>query len=186
VAERLYRSRDDRMLAGVAGGLAEILDADPSLVRIVWAGLAFFTGGIALLVYVVMAIVVPEAPAGWNPRAAAAPGEPGASGPSGDSNATGTPPTAGSSGSSATPPPGSYWAMDREARAEARRARRGSSTDASRAGLIGGLVLVVIGSIFLIREVVPWFDWDLWWPIGLIALGGLFLVLALLPSRPGR
>ena len=34
---RLYRSRDDRMLAGVAGGLAEIWDADPSLVRILWA-----------------------------------------------------------------------------------------------------------------------------------------------------
>jgi phage shock protein C len=33
---RLYRSRRDRMLAGVAGGLAEMWDADPSLVRIVW------------------------------------------------------------------------------------------------------------------------------------------------------
>ena len=35
--DRLYRSRTDRMLAGVAGGLAEMWDADPSLVRIVWA-----------------------------------------------------------------------------------------------------------------------------------------------------
>ena len=47
VAEPLYRSRDDRMLAGVAAGVAETLDADPSLVRIVWALLAIFTGGIA-------------------------------------------------------------------------------------------------------------------------------------------
>ena len=59
---RLYRSRDDRMLAGVAGGLAEIWDADPSLVRILWAILVPLTGGIALVVYVVMAIVVPEEP----------------------------------------------------------------------------------------------------------------------------
>ena len=58
--ERLYRSRDDRMLAGVAGGLAERWDMDPSLVRIVWAVLVILTGGIALLVYIVMAIVVPE------------------------------------------------------------------------------------------------------------------------------
>jgi phage shock protein C len=58
--EHLYRSRDDRMLAGVAGGLAEIWDADPSLIRIVWALLVVLTGGIALLVYIVMAIVVPE------------------------------------------------------------------------------------------------------------------------------
>ena len=62
-------------------------------------------------------------------------------------------------------------------------AARPWSADASRAGLIGGLVLIVIGAIFLIREVVPAFDWDLWWPIGLILLGGLLLVLALLPNR---
>ena len=48
--ERLYRSRDDRMLAGVAGGLAEMWDADPSLVRIVWALLVFVTGGFAFFV----------------------------------------------------------------------------------------------------------------------------------------
>src|SRR3972149_6092116 len=58
--DRLYRSRDERMIAGVAGGLAERLDLDPSLVRIIWAVLVLPTGFLALLVYVVMAIVVPE------------------------------------------------------------------------------------------------------------------------------
>jgi phage shock protein C len=53
------------MLAGVAAGVAEALDADPSLVRIAWALLTIFTGGIAFLVYVVMAIVVPIAPPGY-------------------------------------------------------------------------------------------------------------------------
>ena len=48
MGDRLYRSRQDRMLAGVAGGLAEMWDADPSLVRIIWALLVIFTGGIAL------------------------------------------------------------------------------------------------------------------------------------------
>ena len=48
------------MIAGVAGGLAEFWDADPSLIRIVWALLVVLTGGIALLVYIIMAIVVPE------------------------------------------------------------------------------------------------------------------------------
>ncbi len=56
------------MLAGVAAGVAETLDADPSLVRILWAMLAIFTGGIAFVVYIVMAIVVPEAPAGSETR----------------------------------------------------------------------------------------------------------------------
>ena len=77
--EHLYRSRDDRMIAGVAGGLADLWDADPSLIRIVWALLVFLTGGLALLVYVVMAIVVPEeepwpaAPAAGPPPAAPTP-----------------------------------------------------------------------------------------------------------------
>jgi phage shock protein C len=79
VAERLYRSRHDRMLAGVAAGVADALDADPSLVRIAWALLVIFTGGIAFVVYVVMAIVVPEAPAGSNAMTPPpAGGEPGA------------------------------------------------------------------------------------------------------------
>ena len=76
--DRLYRSRDERILAGVAGGVAERFDLDPSLVRIVWVILAIVTGGAFFWLYVVMAIVVPEAPsatdpwAGWT--AAAAPG----------------------------------------------------------------------------------------------------------------
>jgi len=60
MAGRLYRSRRDRMIAGVAGGLAEMWGADPSLVRIIWALLVILTGGAALLVYIVMAIVVPD------------------------------------------------------------------------------------------------------------------------------
>jgi phage shock protein C len=62
--DRLYRSVDDRMLAGVAGGVAERLDADPSIIRIVWALLIVLTGGVALVAYVVMAVVVPDAPDG--------------------------------------------------------------------------------------------------------------------------
>ena len=75
--DRLYRSRDDRVLAGVAGGLAERLDLDPSLVRVVWAILIVLSGGLFLLLYVIMAIVVPEAPlgadrwAGWAASSAA-------------------------------------------------------------------------------------------------------------------
>ena len=50
--------------------------------------------------------------------------------------------------------------------------------------LIAGLVLIVICGFFLVREFVPWFDWRLWWPIGLIGLGLLLLVFALRPGRP--
>ncbi|MEZ0241124.1 MAG: PspC domain-containing protein, partial [Chloroflexota bacterium] len=59
--ERLYRSRDDRMIFGVAGGMADWLDVDPAIVRIVWA-LLIFAGGAGLLLYIVAAIVIPEEP----------------------------------------------------------------------------------------------------------------------------
>jgi phage shock protein PspC (stress-responsive transcriptional regulator) len=55
-------------MTGVAGGLALYLDVDPSLVRVAWVVLAFLTGGLFALVYIVMAIVVPMAPPGWTGR----------------------------------------------------------------------------------------------------------------------
>lgn len=64
MTDRLYRSRDERMFAGVAGGVAERFDLDPSLVRVVWIILMFLSGSLSFWLYVVMAIVVPEAPTG--------------------------------------------------------------------------------------------------------------------------
>jgi phage shock protein PspC (stress-responsive transcriptional regulator) len=76
VNDRLYRSRQDRMFAGVAGGIAERFDLDPSLVRVLWVILMFLTGGLFFLLYVVMAIVVPEAPLGPDRWAAWSAGPP--------------------------------------------------------------------------------------------------------------
>ena len=60
---RLYRSRRHRMIAGVCGGLAERYDWDPSTVRLVFALLMFVPIPTHIaLVYIVMWIVVPEAP----------------------------------------------------------------------------------------------------------------------------
>lgn len=59
--KRLYRSRKQRSIAGVCGGIAEYLDVDPSLVRIAWVILSMM-GGPAVLLYIVMAAVVPEEP----------------------------------------------------------------------------------------------------------------------------
>jgi len=57
---RIYRSRDERMIAGVAGGLADYLDLDPSILRILWLVALFTTGPIALLVYVLCAFIIPS------------------------------------------------------------------------------------------------------------------------------
>ena len=58
----LTRSSSDRKIAGVAGGLAEHLDLDPTLVRVGFAVSILFTGA-GLLAYLVMMAVVPAAAA---------------------------------------------------------------------------------------------------------------------------
>ena len=73
--ERLYRARDDRFILGVAAGVADQLNVDPSLVRILWAILIIPTGGLALLLYIIMAFVVPEEPADLDASASAATGQ---------------------------------------------------------------------------------------------------------------
>ena len=59
--KRLYRSRNDRKLAGVCGGIAEYYGWDPTLVRIAWIVLTLL-GGSGILIYLIMWLVMPEAP----------------------------------------------------------------------------------------------------------------------------
>jgi phage shock protein C len=61
VNRRLYRCRTDRRLAGVAAGVAEFFDLDPTLVRVLWF-LSIFLGGLGVLLYIGMAIIVPLEP----------------------------------------------------------------------------------------------------------------------------
>ena len=62
--QRLYRSRSERMLFGVCGGLATYFDLDPTLVRLVFCVADALATGIGLIVYIVMAIITPQDPAG--------------------------------------------------------------------------------------------------------------------------
>jgi phage shock protein C len=60
--KRLYRSRSDRMIGGVAGGLAEYLGIDPTIARILW-GLAFLPGGVpGLALYLLCWLIIPLEP----------------------------------------------------------------------------------------------------------------------------
>jgi Putative stress-responsive transcriptional regulator len=162
------------MLAGVAAGVAETLDADPSIVRILWALLAILTGGVAFLVYIVMAIVVPEGPGDLEMPV----GAPGASG--------GIPGTGDTPPSPAPVPVSPTRSAERTARRAARRARRREAGDSGGAALIFGVVLIVIGAFFLLRQFLPWFGFHLWWPIAIVTLGILLIVVSVRPSRPTK
>lgn len=65
--KRLYRSQSDRMVAGLAGGIAEYFDVDSTWIRLLFLTLAVFSLGTFLVVYLIGWIVVPEAP-GATPR----------------------------------------------------------------------------------------------------------------------
>jgi phage shock protein PspC (stress-responsive transcriptional regulator) len=59
--KKLYKSRTDKKLCGVLGGLAKYLEVDPSIVRIIGALLVLFTG-VGLVAYIVAALVIPFEP----------------------------------------------------------------------------------------------------------------------------
>ncbi len=170
---RLYRSEQERFLGGVAGGIADYFDLDPSLVRVAWAVLIIASGGLFLLLYIVMWFVVPEAPPGyvggsrWSSPA-----------PRTDAPAAGPAPVAGvASGASAepsgTPAPNVDWAAHR---AERRRRRSGDG------GILIGAVLILIGIWFLARDSLPWLRTADLWPLALILIGLILLVGAVRSS----
>ncbi|MBU4404034.1 MAG: PspC domain-containing protein [Candidatus Aminicenantes bacterium] len=138
--KRLYRSRKNRMLGGVCGGIAEYFNIDPVIVRLVVVAL-FFVGGSALLAYVIALIVIPYEPfetaVGNNKEAASA----------------AAPVQASQSPSDAVP-------------------------------LFLGIVLIVIGGVFLLHNLPifdPFYGWarhivrHFFWP-SLLIVFGIFII----------
>ena len=56
---KLYKSNQNKMIAGVCGGLGEFFDVDPTLIRLLWVIFALVAGS-GLLVYIASAIIIPE------------------------------------------------------------------------------------------------------------------------------
>ena len=79
--KELRRSRTNRIIAGVCGGIGEYLEISPNVIRLVWVIVTVFTVGIGVLAYLVAWLVIPEeeSPAGGNAPASTA-----TSGPSAD------------------------------------------------------------------------------------------------------
>lgn len=70
---RLYRSRSDAVIAGVCGGLGHYMGIDPILIRVLFVLLAIFGDGAGVLIYIIMAIVVPRIPEGQEEVSSARP-----------------------------------------------------------------------------------------------------------------
>ena len=61
MAKRIYRLRNDRKIAGVCSGIAEYLDIDPTIVRMIWLA-AVLLGGCGVVAYIIAMIVIPQQP----------------------------------------------------------------------------------------------------------------------------
>ncbi len=63
MSRKIYRSRTDRKLSGVCAGLAEYINADVTIIRLIWAIITFFTGiFVGFVIYIICAIIIPEEP----------------------------------------------------------------------------------------------------------------------------
>ena len=58
--KKLYRSRENKQLCGVCGGIAQYFDIDPTIIRVIWALVAL--SGAGILAYIACAFIIPEAP----------------------------------------------------------------------------------------------------------------------------
>jgi phage shock protein C len=67
---RLMRTRSDRKIAGVAGGMGKYLDVDPTLMRVLWLLLFFALPPAGLIGYIAAWIVMPQEPESYVPSAA--------------------------------------------------------------------------------------------------------------------
>ncbi|MEK7354685.1 MAG: PspC domain-containing protein [Chloroflexota bacterium] len=150
--KRLYRSRTDRMIWGVCGGIADYFGIDPTIVRVLAVLLTLASGGAGFVIYVVMAVVVPlESSPSREPRDVIR------------ENVEEIKQTATNLGE--------------EMRSTFAR-HEGEVREMSRTGMRHGgyfiaVILIVIGVLFLLSNFnfFWWFRWRYLWPVILIAIG---------------
>jgi phage shock protein C len=152
--KKLYRSRSDRMLWGVCGGLAKYFDMDPVVIRII-AVLTIFINGFGILAYIIMAIVVPlEGSKAAEPKATI------------KENVEEMKETAEEVGREVR----SSLTEEKEAEDKSRHLRRN----------VLGIVLIVVGVIFLLGsfDLFWWFSWGNLWPLIIVAIGVIIILSA--------
>ena len=61
IVKKLYRSKKERMIAGICGGIADYFEVDPTLIRLLWAGLTILTAVLpGTIIYLLAWIIIPE------------------------------------------------------------------------------------------------------------------------------
>jgi len=149
--KRLYKSRKERVIWGVAGGMAEYFEVDPTLVRLAWVLVAF--SGVGVLAYIVASLIIPEAPY------ETAPG-------SRTTRESGEVPVAGQGTVPTAPAEGGVLEWPKDGRRDEPRPKSMVSDPRT-----FGLILVLLGAVLMVRRVIPSFVLNNLWPVALILLG---------------
>lgn len=147
--KRLFRSRTNRAVAGVAGGLGEFFGVDPVIVRVIFAILAIAGGG-GVLIYVLLWIFVPYR-------------------------------TEGEFTGSSNPQESNEFTKNNEKVSDKDfiSEKTEEKTGHSKGSIFAGIILIMLGFIFLADRIIPNINFGDFWPvilivIGLLMLGGTF------------
>jgi len=153
MAKKLYRSTTDKMLGGIAGGLSEYFDIDSTLIRVLFI-LTVFLGGGGIIAYIILWIIVPERAFVVTPGPATTDvGE-----QSDEQDKPGS-----ETGSSSN-----YFTNYQKVFDEQKKNR----------AMWGGIILILLGGLFLLDNFIPRFDFGDFWPLILIGVGAGILINA--------
>lgn len=168
------------MISGVCAGIAEYLDIDPTLVRLLAVILLVLGNAATLIVYIVLAIVVPEAPADDTPRVEPPGREVAAEAETdGGTSATAPPARPGDPSPASDDPPAAPPVPETPPAPERTGAKR---TRHVSGGITAGLVLIAVGVIMLVARFVPEYGWWNLWPLIIVFAG---VAQALTPGHDG-
>ena len=154
--KRLYRSRNQRMIWGVCGGLAQYFNIDPTIIRLIFI-LAIPLGGIGIIAYIILSLVVPlENTQTTEPKDTI------------KENVQEIKETAEAIGKDLQ---STFSTKERN--------KDSSDNNRPRSGLVIGIIILIIGVISLVFTLGPniiwWLRWVYLWPVLIIAIGLLII-----------
>ncbi|HEY1074636.1 MAG TPA: PspC domain-containing protein [Patescibacteria group bacterium] len=136
-SKHLYRSRDNRVIGGVAGGLGEYFDLDPIVIRLLFVLLAV-GGGSGVLIYIIAWILMPEEPTVTKEKNSEKSFE---------------------------------ETIESNVKDMADKVEKSAKKIHERSSVSGGLILLVIGVLFLLQNMTGFDVWGNFWPIILVVIG---------------
>ena len=145
MAQKLYRSETDRIVAGLCGGLGEFFDIDSTIIRIIFIILTIW-GGVGLILYIIGVLVVPR-----NPQ------EEFSGRITGRKNHQ------------------EFSQKIEEVASEVRENIMQRNRSGLKGEQFLGIIILVAGGILLVQEIFPKYGFHLFWPVLLILFGLLIL-----------